>query len=445
MNAVTARNVRNVFAKVARSERIRPHSSKVSSFFLLNENERTLLEQGKTLKDKCQSLASSVGGDAVLMYKNAQSLSFLQDLDLQASFSIVLAGEFNAGKSTLINALLASPLLESGALPTTDSITIVAKQKPKMNQDTIQLPMGVTFQAVQDEGDKFPLLQDLTFIDTPGTNSAWMDHTERTLRLLPSADLILFVTSAGQPFSESERSLLKNIQAYRKSIVVIVNKMDILSNDESTNQQSIVDFVTDHASELLGARPNVIALSAKKALAAKLGFKSTSIDPTNESSEEYSKLHRMWVKSNFLALETFLRESLTQKTRMRSKLLNPVGVVDAITIKCLETLKEQQRELQADMATLNIIKSQFQGWKKELSELTSATQQNMTQMITKQGLQGEFFLSRISWTNFFSWTLLDSKNVRLNKEWMETTRQTDLVLRCNDLETELLHQVNEMA
>jgi septin family protein len=45
-------------------------------------------------------------------------------LDHLATFSVVIAGEYNDGKSTLINALLARKLLDTGSLPTTDCITI---------------------------------------------------------------------------------------------------------------------------------------------------------------------------------------------------------------------------------------------------------------------------------------------------------------------------------
>ena len=56
-----------------------------------------------------------------------------------------------------------------------------------------------------------PFLNDITFIDTPGTN-ALNNHTARTMKLLPSADLILFITSADRPFPESERKLLQGSQ-----------------------------------------------------------------------------------------------------------------------------------------------------------------------------------------------------------------------------------------
>jgi small GTP-binding protein len=422
-------------------------------YSLLNYKERQLLTEQRQLTETARQLAGQVGGSAVSeLLHNTASLNFLQELRLQSTFSVVIAGEFNAGKSTLINALLGNQLLESGALPTTDTIHIVANarehQEAEKNdddqllennnnknskQDTNSLPLGVTLHLVPD----MPLLQDVTLIDTPGTNSAWMDHTARTFRLLPSADLILFVTSADRPFSESERSLMKSIQAYRKSIVVLINKMDIL-DDTPDAKTKIIDFVTDHASELLGARPIVIPISSRTALSAKLQMKTT--DDSENNNEDPTGL---WNASNFASLESFLRDSLTTQTRIRSKLTSPIGVAEGLMVQCLETLKQEKEVLQADISTLNILKSQLEGWQKELNADLNTTKTTMTSMIQKEGERFEMLLSRMNLFNFYMWTLPGNPK-HFNAEWQETKRQASLH-RQKDLEAELLEQVYETA
>lgn len=44
---------------------------------------------------------------------------------LEESFLLVVVGEFNAGKSSLLNALLGADILEEGVTPTTDRISIL--------------------------------------------------------------------------------------------------------------------------------------------------------------------------------------------------------------------------------------------------------------------------------------------------------------------------------
>lgn len=382
----------------------------------------------------------------------------MQDLQLDSTFSVVIAGEFNAGKSTLINALLGNKLLETGALPTTDSITIVsaAATESELDDDDNSsnshderksTPLGVIVHSVKN----LPLLEDLTLIDSPGTNSTWMDHTERTLKLLPSADLILFVTSAERPFSESERNLLQSIQAYRKSIVVVINKMDVLDTsggDHGKDQkQAVVDFVTDKASELLGARPVVIPVSSKDALSAKLMEKSATkhITTTNNNNDNIPVTERSTVyqRSNFSSLESFLKESLTTQTKVKSKLSNPIGVAEGVMIECLQILKSERDELQVDVATLNIFQSQFEGWKKELQADLATSRYTMSQMVQQEGERCRLLLNRMNNpVAFCRWTLIDTH--QLEEEWHDTKREVS-PHRHKSMKEDLSEQVYEKA
>jgi len=56
-----------------------------------------------------------------------EALATLQEaiLQLDELFLIVIVGEFNAGKSALVNALLGEKVLPEGATPTTSRFTLV--------------------------------------------------------------------------------------------------------------------------------------------------------------------------------------------------------------------------------------------------------------------------------------------------------------------------------
>jgi small GTP-binding protein len=438
-------------------------------FRLLTKETRSLLHEQRRLTEASRQVAAQVmalgqGGDAgkgkgglTAAMDCSKSTSFLEDLRLESTFSVVIAGEFNAGKSTLINALLGRKLLETGALPTTDSITIVAGSDyynqefdDSDNVDTgmrRSAPLGVIVHSVHD----LPLLEDLTLIDSPGTNSTWMDHTERTMRLLPAADMILFVTSADRPFSESERTLLKSIEAYRKSIVVVINKMDILDlaggNHGEDQKKAVVDFVTDRASELLGARPVVIPISARDALSAKLMAKTITTTPPsfNDDDDQPTIQHRsnVWTRSNFFALESFLKESLTAQARLKSKLSNPLGVTDGVMNECISIIRTQRDDLQVDVATLNIFQSQFEGWKKELIADLTMSRSAMTDMVRHEGQRCQILTSRMTWYNFYYWVLVDTPS--LYKEWEETKREITIFRHQENLKAALVEQVLETA
>jgi small GTP-binding protein len=424
---------------------------------LLTQEERDLLHEQQQLTEASRQIASQLQGSSLSsanLDRMMKSTTFLQDLRLDSTFSVVIAGEFNVGKSTLINALLGNKLLETGALPTTDCITVVAATaKAEMeaidgsdsstvggSETKSTPPLGVIVHLVTD----LPLLEDLTLIDSPGTNSTWMDHTERTLKLLPSADLIVFVTSAERPFSESERMLLQSIQAYRKSIVVVINKMDVLDmcgGDHGQEQkQAVVDFVTDKASELLGARPLVIPVSSKDALSAKLMEKSSAT-----TSPIVSERSSVYQRSNFSALESFLKESLTTQAKVKSKLSNPIGVVEGVMTECLRILDIERQELQVDIATLSIFQGQFEGWKKELQSDLALSRQTMSTMVQQEGQRCNVLLNRLKKKIPFTlqhWTLID--NHLMEEEWHYTKREV-CPFRHKSLKEDIMEQVHETA
>ncbi|WP_018466500.1 dynamin family protein [Calidithermus timidus] len=175
-------------------------------------------------------------------------------LDLNGPFLLVVAGEFNSGKSSLLNALLRSSLLEEGVTPTTDRVQLIGyapetryePQSPELAH--LYLPN--------------PLLEDLRLVDTPGTNAILRHHQVLTERFLPRADLILFVTSADRPYTHSEAEFLQLIRTWGKKIVLVVNKMDMLTPPE---REQVLEFVRKGSERTLGHSVRVFGVSARQA------------------------------------------------------------------------------------------------------------------------------------------------------------------------------------
>ena len=144
-------------------------------------------------------------------------------LRLDSLFLLVVAGEFNAGKSAFINALLGDRILEEGVTPTTSRIHVV-RFGPGVGASAID--------AVTDEiTAPVELLREIHIVDTPGTNAIERHHEAITQKFLPRADIVFFLTSADRPLTESERVFLGQIREWGKKIVIVLNKIDILEND----------------------------------------------------------------------------------------------------------------------------------------------------------------------------------------------------------------------
>lgn len=366
---------------------------------LFTDEQRELLKQAHQLSSMSRSLAKQVGNVKIreesLLVDIAKCLQEGREQKRETSdvipslFTVVFAGEFNSGKSTLINALCGNKeLLESGVLPTTDKITVLMASDEDDNDSnnetkTIQVNTGVVAQTELRllPTTCYPILKDLCIIDTPGTNAILsLQHTSSTLRLLHDADLIVFVTSADRPFSESERQLLQtSIKPYRKRVVLVINKIDILERRQGDDhgrdtKQKMVDYVQEHASDLLGASPIVIPVSGRDALSWKQLHRPGFVGSDNESNNNSN----LWTRSNFGRLETFLSENLSASSKIKTKLSNPLGVAEGILLDCKREIEQRQEDLDVDIATLKLLRSDSDAWEKDMQ---AALQRHRLKMI----------------------------------------------------------------
>ena len=172
-------------------------------------------------------------------------------LDLEGPFLLVVVGEFNSGKSSLVNALLGEDLLPEGPTPTPDRIQLL-----------------VYGEEGREEGEGFlrlrkphPLLRTLALVDTPGTNALLEHHEVLTRTFLPRADLILFVTSADRPLTRSEAEFLRLIRDWGKKVVLVVNKADLLSEED---REAVARYVAEGARAVLGEEVPLFLVSARR-------------------------------------------------------------------------------------------------------------------------------------------------------------------------------------
>jgi len=172
--------------------------------------------------------------------------------DLEGPFLLVVAGEFNSGKSSLLNALLGQPLLKEGVTPTTDRIQLLA-----YGEQIAEEPLGPDAALIRLPA---PLLKTVRLVDTPGTNAVIERHQILTERFLPRADLLLFVTSADRPFTESERRFLALVKGFNKPLALVVNKIDLL---DEAGRAEVHHFVKAQSERTLGLKVPLFLVSAR--------------------------------------------------------------------------------------------------------------------------------------------------------------------------------------
>ncbi len=144
---------------------------------------------------------------------------------LDELFLLVIVGEFNSGKSAFINALLGDRFLPEGVTPTTSQIHILRYGPEPGREVEEEGVLAVTYPA--------DFLQEINIVDTPGTNAIIRSHEQLTQNFVPRSDLVIFVTSADRPFTESERAFMEQIRQWGKKVVIILNKIDLIDEPGS--------------------------------------------------------------------------------------------------------------------------------------------------------------------------------------------------------------------
>ncbi len=294
---------------------------------VLDETGRRLLADERRLLGELRERLSRLDADESHRAALAASLDQLDE-----PFLLVVVGEWNAGKSAFINALLGQKAVEEGVTPTTARIGVLRHGE--------QLESRAIAPEVDALAAPAEILRTLTIVDTPGTNAVLREHETLTRDYVPRADLVLFVTSTDRPFTESERAFLEAIRAWGKKVVVVLNKADILETRDDLDR--LAGYVREQAQRTLGFSPEIFPLSARGALRARLAGDEKAL-----------------CASGLPAFEDWAGRALSDVERLRLKLLNPLGVGRRAGQAAAGVVASRLDRLRDDVATLDSVEAQL--------------------------------------------------------------------------------------
>ncbi len=310
---------------------------------LLNPAVHDLLSgERRALQSLHGLLGRTHGAEPATLEQLAELIAHLDEL-----FLVVVVGEFNAGKSSVLNALFGQKLMEEGPIPTTAKITILRYGAEPMERQLSE--------SVVERRQPAELLKYLNLVDTPGTNSIVREHQQITEEFIPRADLILFVTSFDRPLSDSERAFLTFIRgSWGKRMVVVLNKVDLARDNEATVRQ-VIAHIESGCRELMGFDPKIFPVSAELAYAAK-------------ASESAAVRDTLWAKSGYGPFEDFITRTLTGPERLSLKLTAPLDSADRLIAALDGRLTDRRDGLAADEANLAGLNGHLTDARAELTE-----------------------------------------------------------------------------
>ena len=299
---------------------------------------RILTDDQERLRSELRSALGLLDDALGRLGASAEDRRLLSDAlqNLGELFLVVVVGEFNAGKSALLNELLGARVLGEGVTPTTAAITLV-----RFGERATDEWHGEAFLERRLDA---PILRDLAVVDTPGTNAIVRRHEELTRNFVPRADLVLFVTSADRPFTESERELLEKIRAWGKKIVVVVNKVDLLDSAPAVDQ--VLGFVREGLRSTLGVAPPIYPTSVRLARAA-----AEQSDPA---------VARALVAAGGLEeLRRYVFGTLDEEERLRLKLGTPLGIAERLLDQYGRLVDDRLQALSGDLAMVENVEGQI--------------------------------------------------------------------------------------
>ena len=250
-----------------------------------------------------------------------------------------LVGEYNAGKTTLINALTDCKLLEVASIPTTSTIyqiffsceknlVEIIKENGEIEKisDVSLLKndelVNTELVNIYDTSNKISATTIL--VDTPGLSSADAKHKQTLIDFLPNADGILLTVDINQQITRSLTNFIQNMKITKRRVYLVITKCD-------TKPASAIEEIKKYISKTTKLPiEQMVCVSAKDGNLDELYVLLESIN--KDKANILKEINELEIKNIIKSLSTRIDE-----------LLNAVYTPDS---DLDSTIKIQKRELE---------------------------------------------------------------------------------------------------
>ena len=300
-------------------------------------------------RSRLGSLLDDFGNFAASLHNAGlqKTIASLQE-NIQQPFLFVVIGEVKAGKSSFVNALLDSDVCDVGADPRTNVVTKIVHSD--RGDYTLDLKPGL----LKEMGRPVPILEQIAVVDTPGTNSPFIEHEEITKEFIPNSDLVMFVFFAKNPYTNSAWDLLNfTHDEWKRPTVFVLQQADIADAVELETAQ---EYVKQEAMRRGIEDPLIYSTSAKLEL---------------EGQSE---------QSGFESIRSFVRDRITGGQSFRLKLQSNMSAASQILSRLEADMEQLRQQVETDRAVAEQIRGRLvQGRGQSSYELESLVDRLLAQ------------------------------------------------------------------
>ena len=314
---------------------------------------------------------------------------------LNGEFSIVVVGEFSAGKSTLLNALMGKRILPSFSNETTATVNFLRHSEKAANGEagrvyynngddeslqnatlaTIEKYVSTKGEDVAKKIDHLDLYLDseflkdgVTLVDSPGLNGVADGHREITETQILKSHASIFLFNSDHPGSKTDFEFLHHLQSRVKTIIFVLNKIDEIKADEGETPESVIETLKKTYKEKFPEEstvPEIWPVAAYPALVARNDSPLEYHDKTNRTAEEKAKLEN---DSRLVKFEDRLMSFLTCGEKTKNQLLAPIDRVLSLAQETRDEYREEIYLLESATDTSEI-DNQIAGIKETIEEI----------------------------------------------------------------------------
>jgi hypothetical protein len=227
-----------------------------------------------------------------------------------------------------------------------------------------------------------PLLQKVSFVDTPGLESIFQKHEETTRKFLHRSDVVLLVMLATQAMTSRNVEYLQQLKDYGKKVIILINQSDLLTDEE---QETVRKYVVEQSQDRLNLKPDVWMVSAK------LGNQARAGGQLDEA---------LWKKSGLNKVEDYIDRQLSDADRLRQKLETPLQITQNVHKVALEAVRANQSTMDKYQGIAENVEQQLTAYKREqekaVREINDEIRMKFDEASTRGGaaIQDIFQLSR---------------------------------------------------